>query len=96
MKSKDAAKTEGAQATDMPVVTEAPSSAPEDAELAGEPAPAEDTGTPTAPASTSSEKPEFEGNWTCADCGGAITSLPFQPRSTENLKCLDCFKKRAA
>lgn len=35
----------------------------------------------------------FEGNWTCADCGGAITSLPFEPRDTSNLKCRDCFRK---
>jgi CxxC-x17-CxxC domain-containing protein len=37
----------------------------------------------------------FEGNWKCAGCGGAITSLPFQPDpSRENeLKCRDCFRK---
>lgn len=38
------------------------------------------------------ERPMFEGNWTCAGCGAAITKLPFQPRDTSNLKCIDCFK----
>lgn len=39
------------------------------------------------------EKKANEGNWTCSGCGNAITSLPFEPRTTNNLKCLDCFKK---
>jgi len=47
---------------------------------------------PAAPA----EKPKHTGDWKCAGCGAAITSLPFEPRSTENLKCLDCFKKSKA
>ena len=38
------------------------------------------------------EKPKFEGSWECSGCGGEITSLPFQPRDTSNLKCLNCFK----
>lgn len=41
----------------------------------------------------SGDRPRIEGNWTCATCGGAITSLPFTPRDTSNLKCIDCFKK---
>lgn len=41
----------------------------------------------------SSEKPKIAGNWQCASCGGNITSLPFTPRDTSNLKCLDCFKQ---
>ena len=41
---------------------------------------------------TPGEKPRFAGAWHCASCGGDITSLPFQPRDTSNLKCLDCFK----
>jgi CxxC-x17-CxxC domain-containing protein len=41
-------------------------------------------------------KPRTEGNWTCSSCGGAITSLPFTPRDTSNLKCLDCFKRSKA
>lgn len=42
------------------------------------------------------DKPRTEGNWTCANCGAAITSLPFTPRDTSNLKCLDCFKRSKA
>jgi len=40
-----------------------------------------------------SERPRVEGNWTCSGCGTAITSLPFTPRDTSNLLCIDCFKK---
>lgn len=57
---------------------------------ASEPAP-ESPDMADAPAATG-EKPKFAGDWQCATCGNSITSLPFQPRSTENLKCLDCFK----
>lgn len=40
------------------------------------------------------QKPQFTGDWKCSVCGGAITSLPFQPRGdASNLKCLDCFQK---
>lgn len=42
------------------------------------------------------EKPKVAGNWVCSTCGGAIASLPFTPRDTSNLKCLDCFKKSKA
>lgn len=38
------------------------------------------------------QKPKFQGDWKCSVCGAAITSLPFEPRSTEGLKCIDCFK----
>jgi len=41
-------------------------------------------------------KPKVAGNWVCSMCGGAITSLPFTPRDTSNLKCIDCFKKSKA
>lgn len=44
-----------------------------------------------APAST--EKQKVSGEWTCSQCGDGISSLPFTPRNTSNLKCLDCFKK---
>ena len=78
------------QAPEMPVASEAPNDVPLDAEPAGEqPAPPDDFGTPVAPG----EKPKFEGDWKCAGCGAAITSLPFQPRDTSNLKCIDCFKR---
>ena len=63
---------------------------PEDAGVATEAPPAADFdgATPTTPG----ERPTFEGSWTCSVCGGDITSLPFEPRNTTNLKCLDCFK----
>lgn len=66
----------------------------DEAQLAGEPMPAEDAfaGLEDAAPVTPGEKPKFTGEWTCAGCGNAITSLPFQPRDTSNLKCLDCFK----
>ena len=64
---------------------------PDFAELASEPAPDDDFGGSAVP--VSSEKPRFAGNWQCAGCGAAITSLPFTPRDTSNLKCLDCFKR---
>jgi CxxC-x17-CxxC domain-containing protein len=37
--------------------------------------------------------PMFEGNWKCSGCGGAITQLPFQPRSASGLTCRDCYGK---
>mgnify|MGYP002632626854 CR=1 FL=1 len=37
-----------------------------------------------------------EGNWQCAGCGKAITSLPFKPQRTDGLKCMDCFKASKA
>jgi len=38
-----------------------------------------------------------KGNWTCSDCGNAITELPFEPdpARTGNLKCRDCHRKGA-
>lgn len=39
------------------------------------------------------ERKMFQGDWTCSVCGGSITQLPFEPRDTSGLKCIDCFKK---
>ena len=64
---------------------------PFDAPLADEPMPSDDLGLGEIAAPT--EKTNVTGNWTCSQCGGAITTLPFTPRSTANLKCLDCFKR---
>jgi len=38
----------------------------------------------------------FKGDWKCADCGKAITELPFEPdpNRTDNLRCRDCYKPR--
>ncbi len=90
------AKSKGSSsqpAPEMPVASEAPD-IPDFAEVAGEPAPSEDFegSTPVAPG----EKPKFSGEWKCAMCGNTISSLPFEPRDTSNLKCLDCFKKSKA
>jgi CxxC-x17-CxxC domain-containing protein len=68
-----------------------PPDIPFDAPLSSEPMPGDDLGLGETP--TSPEKNRVAGNWTCAECGGAITSLPFVPRTTNNLKCLDCFKR---
>ena len=35
----------------------------------------------------------FQGNWTCSVCGGSITELPFEPRSTDGLMCRECHGK---
>lgn len=48
------------------------------------------------PERSSTEKPRFEGDWKCSNCGTGITSLPFQPRDTSNLLCIDCFKRQKA
>ena len=45
-----------------------------------------------APARGNGERKMFEGDWACAGCGNKISQLPFEPRNTENLKCIDCFK----
>ena len=71
------------------LATEAPD-IPDFAEIASEPAPDDDFGGSAIP--VSGEKPRFTGDWECAGCGAAISSLPFQPRNTDNLKCLDCFR----
>lgn len=63
---------------------------PFDADVASEPQ--MDDGLDALPV----EKTRVAGNWQCANCGEAITSLPFTPRDTSNLKCLDCFKRSKA
>lgn len=85
-------RTEEAE-PEMSVASEAPD-IPDFAEVASEPAPPEDFAPDMTP--SSSEKPRFAGGWKCATCGGTITSLPFEPRDTSNLKCLDCFKRSKA
>ena len=96
-KSKEAEKSEQpaaevATANEPPPIDDAPDF--DESQLASEPMPAEDAfaGLDAAPSAPAGEKPKFTGDWTCSGCGGSITSLPFQPRDTSNLKCLDCFK----
>jgi CxxC-x17-CxxC domain-containing protein len=81
-------------APEIATASEAPNDMPDDASIASEPAPIEDGWMGAVPTTdATAEKPKFTGDWSCAGCGEAITSLPFQPRDTSNLKCLDCFKK---
>ncbi len=47
----------------------------------------------TAPKKQEGDIPWFSGNWKCSDCGAPITSLPFEPKNTTSLKCVDCFVK---
>ncbi len=79
---------------EMSASAEAPNDIPDYAEVAGEPAPDDNFGTNTN--NTPNERPKFSGDWKCAGCGASITSLPFTPRDTSNLKCLDCFKRSKA
>lgn len=41
------------------------------------------------------EKQMYQGDWQCSQCGKAITQLPFQPKGTANLRCIDCFKNKS-
>ena len=75
----------------MTPATEVPDS-PFDAEVASEPNFDDGFG----PAIPAGEKPKISGDWQCATCGGSINSLPFTPRDTSNLKCIDCFKRSKA
>ena len=84
-------KSKGATAP-APTMTAAPEmpDIPFDADVASEP----DYDDGFGPAiTTPSEKPRVSGDWQCATCGGSISSLPFTPRDTSNLKCIDCFKQ---
>ena len=36
----------------------------------------------------------FQGDWTCAGCGAAITELPFQPDGERPLYCRDCHRQK--
>ena len=92
MKSKD-----GGQAPADGVGTgsseEVPPMDPNQGSTASEPAPPPPDDLDGATPSTPGERKMFQGDWKCSGCGNLITQLPFEPRSTENLKCIDCFKK---
>lgn len=79
---------------DIPSAGEAPD-IPEEAGFANE-APDMPDLDGAAPTTPGADKPKFAGDWKCATCGGAITSLPFEPRDVTNLKCIDCFKASKA
>ena len=40
------------------------------------------------------ERQMHQGNWSCSDCGAAITELPFEPNGTSPLFCRDCHRKK--
>jgi CxxC-x17-CxxC domain-containing protein len=85
-------RDQGSQTTPPPTaVTDEPPAIPDFAEIATEPPSGDDGFGPAVPA-TPGDKPRFTGNWVCSGCGASITSLPFSPRDTSNLKCIDCFK----
>ena len=93
-KGKEAEKSEQ-PVPEMKTATEAPDVPDYDeSQVAGEPMSAEDAmaGIEDA-APVDAEKKSHTGKWTCSVCGGGIDSLPFEPRRTDNLKCLDCYKK---
>ncbi len=89
-------KTKGGNTPSVPTMSAAPEIAdiPFDAEPAA--GPQVDDGFDSLPSTPTGEKPRVSGDWSCANCGAAITSLPFTPRDTSNLKCLDCFKRSKA
>ena len=83
-----------APAPDMAAASEVPD-IPFDAGLASEPD-FDDGFGPAVAAAPAGDRPKVAGSWQCASCGGVITSLPFTPRDTGNLKCIDCFKRSKA
>jgi len=40
------------------------------------------------------DRPVFEGDWKCSECGVAITELPFQPNEDQALSCKECYMKK--
>jgi len=36
----------------------------------------------------------FQGNWSCSECGAAITELPFEPSGDRPLFCRDCHRSK--
>lgn len=36
-----------------------------------------------------------QGNWTCSQCGAAITELPFEPDGERPVFCRDCHRQKA-
>jgi CxxC-x17-CxxC domain-containing protein len=36
----------------------------------------------------------IQGDWQCAECGVAITELPFEPIAGKPILCKDCWRKK--
>lgn len=73
--------------------TDVPLPDPDHGAVASEPAPPLPDDLDGAVPAVPGERKMFSGDWQCAGCGKAITQLPFEPRDTSNLKCIDCFKQ---
>lgn len=71
---------------------DAPPFDPDAGNVADAPAPPPPDELDGATQATPGERKMFQGDWQCSICGGSISQLPFEPRNTENLKCIDCFK----
>jgi len=39
-------------------------------------------------------RPMVQGNWTCSECGTAITELPFEPAQDRPIYCRDCWRNK--
>ena len=92
-KQKDSSQSD---APSDAVATEPAPDAPDFADLATDAPPADIQEGQPVTSGQAGERKMFTGEWKCAGCGGTISSLPFEPRDTSNLKCLDCFKKSKA
>ncbi|PIT89485.1 MAG: hypothetical protein COU27_00085 [Candidatus Levybacteria bacterium CG10_big_fil_rev_8_21_14_0_10_36_7] len=44
----------------------------------------------------SDDRQMIQGNWSCSQCGAAITQLPFEPDGDRPLFCRDCYKNKKA
>ena len=44
------------------------------------------------------ERKMYKGDWKCAQCGAAITELPFEPdpERLSQLRCRDCHRQKMA
>jgi len=36
----------------------------------------------------------IQGNWSCSECGTAITELPFEPAQDRPIYCKECWSKK--
>jgi len=44
----------------------------------------------------SDDRQMIQGNWSCSQCGAAITQLPFEPDGDRPLFCRDCYRNKKA
>ncbi|MEX2033168.1 MAG: CxxC-x17-CxxC domain-containing protein [Candidatus Colwellbacteria bacterium] len=41
-----------------------------------------------------SPREKVQGEWTCSECGTAITELPFSPTEGRPIYCVNCYRNR--